>query len=608
MRAFHSKLRLRAGHGKRTPNSDTLQRGEKGTDAGLIGLARYPVGAVLLLCLLGVLAGGCGGEQEQGSDAAAEQPKQDAPMQEEKAPPREEPELFSEQQLEMLSTRALRGGSNPIHAEVRDGHARRVKQLLDAGFRADEQSLAVAASDGNADIVRLLLEGGAAPTGSLYAAVNGGHAEVVGLLLDAGAPADLTVRDRRTRVASALLEIAARRGHVEVVRRLLDAGAPVDIRPYSQETPLHSAARYGRAQIVRLLLERGADVNAKGRQTALHAAAIHGDAEVVRLLLEAGASPDILVTYGDETPLFFSAANGHEEVVRLILETGVSVDFPDGYATNPMHAAVRARDADIVRQLLDAGAAVHSRNNEGHYPIVLAASEGSAEITELLLTAGAPADLSALLTAADLGHADVARALMEAGASVLELDTRRNTMLHHAARAGSPEVVELFLSAGAPVDARNNSGGTPLSLAVEAAAYATSDFDERDADEVAERDRRLEVVKLLIKAGAPVNGWYIRLYDQETLLHIAARSSAMSLFVGALLEGGAAPNVQDEDGDTPLHMAAHDAYGPDSLETVRLLLEAGASAQVKNRKGQTPLDLAAGQLEKWRLIKDWESG
>ena len=613
MRSVHEKLPPIAGRAKRDGHSGAIPHIETRKHASLTSTRRPRVVATLLLCLPLVLASGCGGKEEPNTNIAAEEPMQDASTQEEQASPNEEPELFSEQVLELFVTRYARGGANPLQSAVRDGYVKRVKQLLGAGWKADEESLFLASSQGDGDVVRLLLEGGAPPTGSLYAAVDSGYAEVVGLLLDAGAPADLTVNfDHQTEVA--LLNIAARKGYIEVVRLLLDAGAPVDIQTTYRETSLHSAARYGHREVVRLLLERGADVNAKYSQTALHAAAIHGDVEIAQLLLQAGAFPEVIAdrfkmerdrrpSTNDATPLYIAAAHGNEGVVRLLLEIGVSVDVPDRFVANPMHAAVRARDAEIVRQLIEAGAAVHKRDNEGHFPIQLAASHGSAEITGLLLNAGAPAGMSAFVTAANLGHADVARLLINAGASVLEEDQEGNTMLHFAAGAGYPEVVELFISAGAPVDVRNNRRRTPLYYAVWGRDYL---MPRTGTDREASREQRYEAIRLLIKAGAPLDWWYGDSNDNQfTLLHAAASRSPG--VVEMLLEGGATLNVRKKNGDTPLHMAARNSHSPAALESIKLLLEAGASAGAKNNRGETPLNLAERNLEAWRLIKNWES-
>ena len=60
--------------------------------------------------------------------------------------------------------------------------------------------------------------------------------------------------------------------------------------------------------------------------------------------------------------------------------------------------------------------------------------------------------------------------------------------------------------------------------------------------------------------------------------------------VATLLELGADPNPQDEQGNTPMHRLAQRGTG---REFARLLLKHGADLSIKNVKGETPLDLAA---------------
>ena len=60
--------------------------------------------------------------------------------------------------------------------------------------------------------------------------------------------------------------------------------------------------------------------------------------------------------------------------------------------------------------------------------------------------------------------------------------------------------------------------------------------------------------------------------------------------VATLLESGADPNPQDEQGNTPMHRLAQRGTG---REFARLLLEHGADLAIRNVKGETPMDLAA---------------
>ena len=61
------------------------------------------------------------------------------------------------------------------------------------------------------------------------------------------------------------LHLAVIDGNAEMVKVLLEAGADPNARDGDSETPLHHAARSGNAEIVRLLLDAGADPDVKNK-------------------------------------------------------------------------------------------------------------------------------------------------------------------------------------------------------------------------------------------------------------------------------------------------------------------------------------------------------
>ena len=76
--------------------------------------------------------------------------------------------------------------------------------------------------------------------------------------------------------------------------------------------------------------------------------------------------------------------------------------------------------------------------------------------------------------------------------------------------------------------------------------------------------------------------------------------------VATLLELGADPNPQDEQGNTPMHRLAQRGTGK---EFAKLLLEHGADLSIKNVKGETPMDLAAKAKQRALLnfLRDYRS-
>jgi len=163
------------------------------------------------------------------------------------------------------------------------------QELLRAGAPVDgepgdpETPLMTAASYGNADVAKVLVEAGASltataspdaggvPNGTaLRHAVVFGMTDVADVLIAAGATdlvhaaATGSVRKSLTDATTeadrvAALRIAAEGGQLSVIDELLVAWTPIEGVDRDGSTALHAAAYYGRVDGVRHLLERGAD-------------------------------------------------------------------------------------------------------------------------------------------------------------------------------------------------------------------------------------------------------------------------------------------------------------------------------------------------------------
>jgi ankyrin repeat protein len=102
---------------------------------------------------------------------------------------------------------------------------------------------------------------------------------------------------------------------------------------------------------------------------------------------------------------------------------------------------------------------------------------------------------------------------------------------------------------------------------------------------------QLESARILVEHGAVLDR---PPFDREAwapTAHVA--STRMARF---LLEHGASPNCQDDNGNAPLHLALGSRLVKDPAEFVAVLLDFGADPGLRNRDGRTPLDLALGQL------------
>ena len=108
---------------------------------------------------------------------------------------------------------------------------------------------------------------------------------------------DISVKIKANKDDDTLVHIAASKGDIEVVRLLMEKGASVDETNMHGETPLHVAAKTGNLEVVSLLVKTyGADIttNQRGGLTPVALAKQNKHVGVVLLLntmSEKGASP-----------------------------------------------------------------------------------------------------------------------------------------------------------------------------------------------------------------------------------------------------------------------------------------------------------------------------
>ncbi|NWF26266.1 ankyrin repeat domain-containing protein [Streptomyces sp. PKU-EA00015] len=162
----------------------------------------------------------------------------------------------------------------------------------------------------------------AADARALFAAVYDGADDAVVRLLRAGVPAETVDEDGQTP-----LYLAAVEGDAGIVRLLLTAGADPDRAsgPESDDLPLCGAAVGGHTEVVRALLAAGATPDRRELLgfTALTWAVAQGHAGTAEALLEHGADPDLACPSG-EPPLVVAARRGSPSTVRALLRYGAS--------------------------------------------------------------------------------------------------------------------------------------------------------------------------------------------------------------------------------------------------------------------------------------------
>ena len=127
-------------------------------------------------------------------------------------------------------------------------------------------------------------------------------------------------------------------------------------------------------------------------RTLLHFASGAGCIEVVSSLLRLGTNPNIQ-DRGGHTPLYCvanecSSAPG-PEIVRMLVRAGADVNACGGVTrASALHMAARRGHVEIARALLDSGATIEARDAKGDTPMRRALNCRRAQVAQLLAERG----------------------------------------------------------------------------------------------------------------------------------------------------------------------------------------------------------------------------
>lgn len=305
--------------------------------------------------------------------------------------------------------------------------------------------------------------------------------------------------NRRGPLALTPLMLAAGRGSVQMVDKLLAAGADVFAIDSSMgASALHFAAQGGVVDVAQLLLDAGAFINLQSATvglTPLINAIWAKQVPMVRYLLARGAAIDVKTHLGGATAWDFVGSDvlwtagftipeneNWGRQIRELLEAQREKD-QTALAQQPLMAAVQNGDLDAVQRLIAAGADVNEKSpvlvngNDGQTPLLVACFLGHAEIVRALLDAGANPRINDYLLkatpvhkAAYAGRPEALLALREQGGGEINAQGPYNgyTAMHDAVWHGHREALAVILDwPGARFDLRGLDGRTAEQLATD---------------------------------------------------------------------------------------------------------------------------------------------
>ena len=414
---------------------------------------------------------------------------------------------------------------------------------------------------------------------ALMIAAAYGHVQCLKELLVAGAEIK-----KENIVGQTALIIAAGQGYAECLKELIDVGCEVNQQDEDGNTALMNVVRLGNFDCVQEMLRADVDVNVTdedGNTPLMMMAANFSNVTLVNLLLNKGAEVNLKNNDG-KTALYLSVARGHAELQGEQSE---------------LHSELSIY-AKIVYSLLQAGAKLNESNAEFN-PITSHLNQTSpmksdTHILKMLMAAGAELNETGLLECDD-SLQDLARKNIRNCLKKLHPEKNLYTTI---SQLGLPHRMKAYLLFNAIHQVERNltkeetdllnwtnqrNGGSVLNLIQTGADVNVQNEQGMTALMMASQNGHVELVVELIEAGANMD---TKSYCGDTALIYATKEEKIYC-VQKLIELGANVNIQGEYGRTALMRAFHVVNG--SGKFIEALLEGGANPDIMDNDGMTAL-------------------
>lgn len=310
---------------------------------------------------------------------------------------------------------------------------------------------------------------------------------------------------------------------------------------------------------LREVVKRLPDIDASyDGQTLLHQAVGSGRPLVVAMLLQQGADPTVLNSHG-LTPL--QLAKNFYQSHKII---GPGADWADWQPTEEDYER-------IVHLIESSGSALDAKKQaweiEGGVNVVDYTDSDHDEPQQADTTEEIDEELD-LQSSVLRGNIAMVHHFLKKGESPNQSDADGRTLLHYACYDGRSDIAIALVEHGADINKKSHQQRSPLH---EATFRQPTDSDGG-------------LISFLVSKGANIHEGD---ENGSTPLHLAATANN-TLSIEELIRNGANINYTANNGITPLHAAAYSC----KPEATSLLIEKGANIEAKLENGMTPLYMA----------------
>jgi ankyrin repeat protein len=390
------------------------------------------------------------------------------------------------------------------------------------------------------------------------------------------------------------------------------------------ETALHCAAKKSNVTAVKKLLEKRANPNIfnKNKMSPLHIAAMQRDVNpIIDLLL---AHPKVKVddmNKDGKTALHLAVSVSNVVAVQKLLENGANPNITDNWGDSPLHVAAERRDGNpIIDLLLEAQKVkgmgdVNDINKEGRTALHCAAYESNEITAEHLVKKGAdvnhrdnygrtPLDMAAL-GAKNMNI--IILLLQNINEGDIQHQYRNNERLFFFAKYNlyglGNKIGDRFLKKGIePTSTDTDKCSLEIDEILKEEEF---DFNGRYQDagqtlfNAAISNNEVNLVRLFLERGADPTRRIE--FAGFTTFHVAVIMHSDPDTLNLLLESGKVDiNETSKRGWTAFHLAI---INKSNVTAVRFLLEIGADPNSANEDGLTPLHVAASRAKDMDIVE-----
>lgn len=181
--------------------------------------------------------------------------------------------------------------------------------------------------------------------------------------------------------------------------------------------------------------------------------------------------------YAAYTGLHAAAATGDIAAIRQVGKDKTKLNARDAYGRTPLMVAAYAQQYGSATALMVAGADLDALERDRYDVVTIASVADDPKMLKLVIAGGAkagqttsPYDGTALIAAAHLGHVEVVKTLIAAGAPLDHVNNLNWTALIESIVLGDGgpnhiACLKALVDAGADVNIADGNGMTPLQLA-----------------------------------------------------------------------------------------------------------------------------------------------